>query len=158
MGPTAGPLRFFGSTSELPALEWNDVRSRLVGAPTYWVDVAGGERPHPRPVWGVWLDRDALALSIGTPAARRRLTDGAAVSVHLDSGIDPVVVEGRLDGFDGEPAGEAIRAYDTKYDWSYDVDQYGPLAVVRPDAVLAWRSLGPAGRDGFGAASRFTFA
>ena len=158
MGPTAGPLRFYGSTSDLHGVEWSDVRRRVVDAPIYWVDVAGGERPHPRPVWGVWLDRDVLALSIGTPTARRRLTDGAAISVHLDDGIDPVILQGTLDGFDGDPAGAAIRAYDAKYDWTYDVDQYGPLAVVRPEVVLAWTSLGRAGRDGFGAASRFTFA
>jgi Pyridoxamine 5'-phosphate oxidase len=146
----------YGQISDLPRVEWEWVRSRLVDAPTYWVAAsATAGTPHPRPVWGVWTDDDRLALSIGTPTTRRRLAADPRLAVHLDSGIDVVIVDGVVEGSDDGSGDSAVVAYDAKYDWAYDVEQYGPLTVVAPDVVVAWRSEGPAGRDGFSAASRW---
>ena len=50
-----------------------------------------------------------------------------------------------------------LTAYDAKYDWSYDVEQYGLFTRVEPDFVMAWRAAGPAGRDGFRQAGRWRF-
>jgi hypothetical protein len=50
-----------------------------------------------------------------------------------------------------------LRRYDKKYDWRYDVDVYGPLTAIAPVTVLAWRSAGWAGRDGFKASGRWRF-
>lgn len=157
MAPSVEPVRMYGSTSDLPLLEWGPTRHRLVDAGTYWVVAAGAGMPHPRPVWGVFRDDDVLALSIGTPTTRRRLERDPRVSVHLDSGVDVVVLEGMARGRDDAADGAAIRAYDAKYDWSYDVDELGPLTLVVPEVVIAWRSDGWAGRDGFAAAARFRF-
>jgi hypothetical protein len=67
--------------------------------------------------------------------------------VHLDSGTDVVILEGRVESRSVDP--ELIAAYESKYTWKYDVDAYGPLTSIRPHTVLAWRSAGWAGRDGF---------
>ena len=48
-----------------------------------------------------------------------------------------------------------VRAYVEKYERPYDVAEYGPLTVVAPERVLAWRSGGWAGRDGFTAVGRW---
>jgi hypothetical protein len=157
MAPTVEALRMYGATSDLPLLEWDATRAQLAVAGTYWVVAASSGMPHPRPVWGVLGDDDVLALSIGTPMTLRRLALDPRVSVHLDSGVDVVIVEGRVRGADDATERAAIRAYDSKYDWSYDVEQYGRLTLLVPDVVVAWRSEGWAGRDGFAAGARYRF-
>ena len=146
----------FGAASTDAALDWSWVQQQLTDAETYWVDVAGsGARPHARPVWGVWRD-DRLHLSIGTPAIRRAATPGAAATIHLPDGLDVVIVEGAVTG----PTSDAgvVAAYDAKYDWKYDLAQYGPFTTVSPTDVLAWRAAGPAGRDGFAETGRWTWS
>jgi hypothetical protein len=142
----SGPLRLFGRISDADALPWPWVAEQLEHAGTYWVVPHADGHPHPRPVWGIWHD-GALLLSVGSPVVARQIAAHAEVTVHLDSGTDVVVVEGHVAGQVSE--GPALAAYDKKYDWDYDVDQYGPLTLIEPATVLAWRSGGWAGRDGF---------
>ena len=155
MGATYEPLRMFGAPSTNSQLAWSWVAQQLTAAETYWVDVAGsGPRPHARPVWGVWLD-EQLHLSIGTPALRRAATAGAPATVHLPDGLDVVIVEGEVAG--PTSSADVIAAYDAKYDWSYDLEQFGPLTSIEPSNVLAWRTAGPAGRDGFAHTGRWSW-
>jgi hypothetical protein len=156
MARTEHPIRMYGQVSASSHLAWAWVERQLNEAETYWVDVTGsGSRPHPRPVWGVWSE-EQLHLSIGSPAIRRAANARVAATVHLDSGLDVVILEGVVSG----PTADAdvIAAYETKYDWDYDLDQYGPLTTVAPKTVLAWRAAGPAGRDGFRHTGRWTWS
>ena len=107
-------------------------------------------------MWGVWAD-DALQLSIGSPVVARQLSADPRVTVHLDSGTDVVVVEALADGGPDSDEDRIIAAYDAKYDWHYAVDEYGPLTRVAPVMVMAWRSAGWAGREGFRQAGRWRF-
>jgi len=84
------------------------------------------------------------------------LVPGGQVTVHLDSGTEVVVVEGRV-GERGVVDGDVVAAYDTKYDWRYDIGEYGPLTAIVPDRVHAWHSAGWAGRNGFVAGATFDF-
>ena len=138
-------------------LPWADVQRQLEEAGTYWVIAQGPGHPHPRPVWGVWVD-DTLRLSLGSPVLRRELAADPTVTVHLDSGTDVVIVEGTASELEGVDVAPSLAAYDRKYDWKYDADTYGPLTLVRPSTVFAWRAAGPAGRDGFKAAARWRFS
>ena len=143
------PLRMYFTESDAAPLEWDWVEEQLAAAGTYWVAARSPAHPHPRPVWGVWLD-DALLLSVGSPVVRRQLEDDARTTVHLDSGTDVVIVEGTCTGpapADRIPA--FLEAYDAKYTWAYAVDEYGPPIVIAPTTIMAWRSGGWAGRDGF---------
>jgi hypothetical protein len=144
----------YGAPATVERLEWTWVDEQLATAGAYWVVTAGSGRPHPRPVWGVWHG-SALALSIGSPALRAAAEPTVPVTVHLGSELDVVVVEGSVVGPTADP--DLLDEYDRKYDWSYAVEQYGPLTRVVPHKVLAWRSAGWAGRDGFRAAGRWTF-
>ena len=162
MEPIPEPIRMFGAPPDAEPLDWSWVVEQLTAAETYWVcttvdpDPEGMNYPHPRPVWGVWLDH-WLHLSLGSPTLRRHIGFHPGVTVHLDSGLDVVLVEGlAIQSTAGESA-RAIEAYDAKYDWSYDVDQYGAFVRVEPDFVMAWRAAGPAGRDGFRHAGRWRF-
>ncbi|MCU1499604.1 MAG: pyridoxamine 5-phosphate oxidase-related FMN-binding [Acidimicrobiales bacterium] len=138
-------------------LAWVEVEAQLEAALVYWVAVGGSADPHPRPVWGVWAD-GALLLSLGSPPLRRAIADGAPVAVHLESGTDVVIVNGTA-----APDGSArtvelfLAAYQAKYDWTYQVDAFGPPTRVRPNEVLAWRALGAGGRNGFGASGKWSW-
>jgi hypothetical protein len=155
MEPDAEPLTFYGAPTDRPQLEWSWVQQALETAGTYWVIASGQRAPHPRPVWGVWIN-STLALSLGSPTLSRRLEVAPAVTVHLDSGTDVVIIEGQVAELSG--ASEIVAAYQAKYDWHYDLEQYGPFKVVSPTIVRAWRSSGWAGRDGFQTAGRWRFA
>jgi len=52
----------------------------------------GASGPHTRPVWGVWRD-GGFWFSTGSQA-RRNLEANAAITVHLESGEEVVIVEG----------------------------------------------------------------
>jgi hypothetical protein len=146
----------YGQINANSQLAWSWVETRLTDAEIYWIDVAGsGARPHPRPVWGVWRD-ELIHLSVGTPAIRRAAQPGVGATVHLDDGIDVVIVEGDVAGPNESAA--VIAAYNSKYDWDYDLARYGPFMTIRPRTVLAWRSAGPAGRDGFQHTGRWTWS
>jgi hypothetical protein len=145
------PLTMYTAVSDLPELDWAWVEQQLAGETLYWVAAATDGHPHPRPVWGVWAD-DLLHLSIGTPSVRRA-PNGTAVTVHLTSAIDVVIVEGHIAGQSADPA--LVAAYDAKYDYAYDADAYGPFHTIGPTVVIAWRSAGFAGKDGFREAGRW---
>lgn len=147
-------MRMYGQTSDLAPLDWSWVSEQLGRSGTYWVVPRSDEHPHPRPVWGVWLDL-TLRLSIGSPVLARSMVADPVVTVHLDSGTDVVILEGQMVGTNRSL--EAVAAYDVKYDWSYDIDEYGPFTAVAPETVIAWRSAGWAGRDGFQQGGRWTF-
>lgn len=149
----AVPVRFYTQVSSLDPVEWSWVVDQLRAAPVYWVSVHGGRQPHPRPVWGVWHD-DALWLSIGSPQLRAASATGAALTVHPESGIEPVIVEGHADPADRDQS-PPIASYDAKYDWSYDLAEYGPLVRLPPTTIIAWRTTGFAGRDSFQAAGKW---
>jgi hypothetical protein len=146
----------YGAEAEATALAWSWVVEQLEASGTYWVNAVADRHPHPRPVWGVWVD-DSLHLSIGSPVVARQAAADPRVTVHLDSGTDVVIVEGEASIPAGAPAPSVVDAYDAKYDWHYDIEEYGPFTVVRPERVLAWHSAGWAGRDGFQQTGRWTF-
>ena len=153
--PETEPLRLYGRTSDRPPLEWSWVEAQLVDAGTYWIVAAAASHPHPRPVWGIWAD-DALVLSIGSPVLAAGVDANPECAVHLDSGTDVVVLEGVAHRIT-EPDAALIAAYDEKYDWQYSYDEYGPFTRVVPTVVMAWRSAGWAGREGFQTVGRWRF-
>ena len=108
----------------------------------------------PRPVWGVWL-RNVLYLSIGSPRLNADAQVDRAVTVHLGSVTDVVIVEGLIRGPNRNR--HVLDAYKAKYDWDYTIDEYGPFTTVAPTTVMAWRSAGWAGRDGFQQTGKWRF-
>lgn len=145
--PRAGQRAlFYGHPTDHEPLAWSWVEAELVRSGTYWVVARSSGHPHPRPVWGIWHE-DLLYLSIGTPAIQQALADDPVITAHLESGTDVVIVEGEVTGSTIDV--NIVVAYDEKYDWSYDVAEYGPLVVVAPSKILAWQAVGWAGRESF---------
>jgi hypothetical protein len=88
----------------------------------------------------------------------RALDREPAVTVHLDSGTDVVLVEGTTGlTSQGATPPSSVEAYNAKYHWDYEIARYGELTVVEPVRVLAWRSAGWAGRDSFQATGCWVF-
>src|SRR5262250_729454 len=76
-------------------LPWSHARERLEGSRNYWICTTRPDgRPHSIPVWGFFLEG---ALYFGTARSTRKarnLAHNPAISVHLESGDDVVILEG----------------------------------------------------------------
>lgn len=85
-----------GQGDDLPA--WEAIEEQLRSAPNYWLTTITSEgRPHARPVDGVWVE-GALVFG-GSPDTRwvRNMQANPAISAHLPSGDDVVILEGTVE-------------------------------------------------------------
>src|SRR5262245_45343880 len=111
-------------------LPWDRAVAQLEAARTYWLVTArAGGRPHVAPVWGVWLDG---ALYFGTDLSSvkgRNLAANPALTVHLESGDDVVILEVVVEAV---PAPAAVPDLDAVYQSKYAMSVSGaggPTAV-----------------------------
>ena len=159
--PTASAPRMFGGTLEPVRLPWRWAVARLEAARTYWIATTRPDgRPHTRPVWGVWLD-NAFYFSTGSLAAPN-LADQPAITMHLESREEVVIVEGVAELAQGEELLKRVGAlYDAKYQWEHDSDAVAdPFYALRPKVVFGWAedSTGLDGGSAFhGTATRWQF-
>lgn len=131
-------------------LPWDHVESRLREAPNYWLTTVGPDgSPHARPVDGVWVD-GALCFG-GSPDTRwvRNLRDNPALSVHLPSGDDVVILDGtaELVSDPADPLAAASTAASTsKYPQYYEgrdtSEPAVPFWALRPRRAYAWTLAG----------------
>ncbi|GAC1330392.1 MAG: pyridoxamine 5'-phosphate oxidase family protein [Chloroflexota bacterium] len=130
-------------------VDWTWAVERLEKARNYWFSTTRPNgRPHAMPAWAVWLD-DALYFD-GSPETRRgrNLAANPAISVHLESGDQVVVLEGNALPAaappDPELAHKLVAAFERKYGASHDyhptADQWdtGGLWVLRPTVAFGW--------------------
>lgn len=122
-------------------LSWEHVEQRLTDAQNYWVATADrAGRPHAVPVWAIWLD-GRLIFSAG-PRSSRNLSVNPAVSIHLESGSDVVIIEGEAQSVQNADSAFAVRAIDTyaaKYD--YRPETIEGMLSLRPSTAYAWTSF-----------------
>jgi hypothetical protein len=82
--------------SEDGMLPWSWATERLEQARNYWVSTTRPDgRPHSMPVWGIWLDGAFYFGSGRNSAKSRNLAANPAIVVHLESGDETVILEGR---------------------------------------------------------------
>ena len=140
------PFKGYGvPDSEEGMLPWNWAVERLEQARNYWVSTSRPDgRPHAMPVWGIWLD-DAFFFGSGRESAKsRNLAGNPAIVVHLESGDETVILEGRAESvLDAELERRIDEAYGPKYDFTPDSSgESDPWFVVRPKRVYAWTERG----------------
>jgi hypothetical protein len=147
--PTAvGPVRFppqYGAPGTPDTFRrWSDVEERLRAAANYWVTtVRPGARPHARPVDGVWVE-GALCFG-GSPDTRwvRNLVANPAISVHLSSEAEAIILEGTAEYVTdpshplAAPSMEASRKKYPQY-YSGDGPPFRPFWALRPATAYAW--------------------
>jgi PPOX class probable F420-dependent enzyme len=135
-------------------LPWSWAEEKLVAARNYWVcSTRADGRPHAMPVWGLWLGEAVVFSTDPESVKARNLAARPEVVVHLESGDDVVVVDGRAErvaGADLPP--EFVDVYEEKYAVRVDTadPSFGFYRVV-PARVLAWRE-----QDFPTSATRFT--
>jgi hypothetical protein len=130
-------------------LEWDWVLELLASARNAWLaSVRPDGRPHVAPLWVVVVDGAVWFSTPSTTTKGRNLAKDDRIALHVESGDDVTILEGRA----VRRAGEGVAAaYAAKYDWG-DV-QSDTLWVVDVESALAWRGhLGSGQVD----ATRFT--
>lgn len=123
-------------------LPWSHAETRLIRSRSYWVCTTRPDgRPHSIPVWGMWVDG---AFYFGTARETRKaknISVNPALSVHLESGDDVVIMEG--DAVEADLSDKALRS---KLDAESQRKYKMPLMImpetvcyrVQPKVVLAW--------------------
>lgn len=123
-------------------LPWSHAEERLARSRNYWICTARPDgRPHSIPVWGMWIDG---ALYFGTAREARKaknIANNPAVSIHLESGDDVVIMEGKA--VEADLNNKALRAKldkesQRKYNMPLMVMPETVCYCVRPRVVLAW--------------------
>ena len=129
-------------------LSWSHVIERMTEARHYWVcTVDANGRPHATPVDGIWLD-DRLYFG-GSPKTRRHrnLLANPAVCIHLESGLDVVILQGEAQAFRAPNHAFALllaEASKKKYGYAPPPEMYETVEgvfVFRPQMVLAWKQF-----------------
>jgi len=139
LDPEPSQPRMFGQPVGSGRLSWQWVTERLTRARTYWIATTCPDgRPHSRPVWGIWLD-DTFYFSTGSLAAQN-LTASSAITVHLESGSEVVIMEGMAETASERPLVElVVNRYNEKYHWNVDPNHLpGPFYAVHPKKVFGW--------------------
>lgn len=122
-------------------LNWEHVTERLTAARNFWICTTRGDgRPHAMPVWGLWMD-DAVYFSTDAMSQKgRNLAARPQVVVHLESGDDVVIIEGRASKVDvPQLLARFVDAYDTKYGYRIDTDNPSfSVFAIEPVVAMAW--------------------
>jgi hypothetical protein len=129
--------------NDAPFLPWSHAEERLIAARRYWLATTRPDgRPHVTPVWGVWVD-GALYID-GPPITTwgRNLKANPALSVHLESGEDVVILEGEIEDLTTDPAlgSRIVEAWDAKYGRLTPDPAGQGIFRLRPRTARAWSS------------------
>ena len=120
---------------------WAWVESQLTTGRNYWVCTTRDDgRPHAMPVWAVWVDEALLFSTDPTSIKGRNMAARPQIVVHLESGDEAVILEGRAEPLEQSRHSAFVEAYDEKYGHRIDTDNaaFG-LYQLEPERVLAWR-------------------
>lgn len=124
-------------------LDWSFVDERMSRSRNYWISTTRADgRPHAAPVWGVWVDGVLYFSTGGKSVKGRNLALRPEVSVHLESGDEVVIIEGRIEPISsGAELDKASQQYKAKYPpFELKADNPPTAAIYRvmPREVFAW--------------------
>ena len=128
-------------------LPFRHAEDRLARSRNYWICTTRADgRPHSIPVWGFWMEG---AFYFGTARSSRKarnLARNPAVSVHLDSGDDVVILEGiavEVSPDERATLKKLDAASRAKYKMSLTtIPGETVLYRIQPRVVLAWTEKG----------------
>jgi hypothetical protein len=125
-------------------ITWTHAREKLVREKVYWVSTASlRSLPHSAPVWGIWKENRFYFETDPYSVKARNLSKNPEIVVHLQDGMDTVIIEGEarrertgrvLNGLRKDYA----RKYQYTPDWSSARDQI--VFRVEPRIVHAWKA------------------
>jgi len=106
------------------------------------------------PVWGLWFDEAFYFSTDRNSQKGRNLASNPALTVHLESGDDAVILEGIAEEVN-DPAdfSQFADAYGRKYQWRLEYGKPGSVVyALRPCVAFAWSE-----RDFTRSATRWIF-
>jgi pyridoxine/pyridoxamine 5'-phosphate oxidase len=119
-------------------LPWSWAVERLESVRNYWIVSASPSGvPHAAPVWGLWQDDAVVFSTSGESRKGRNVAARPRVVVHLESGDEVVIVEGRADACSLDDT--LASAYEAKY--AFRPEPGSPEGLwyrVRPRLAFAW--------------------
>jgi hypothetical protein len=91
--PQVPPL--YGLKSPHKFLPFTHAQERLTKSRNYWICTTRRDGcPHSIPAWGFWIDGGLYFGTARSTRKARNLADNPAISIHLESGDDVVILEG----------------------------------------------------------------
>ena len=134
------PAGYGIATEPEGALPWSWVEEQCTEARNYWICTTRDDgRPHAMPVWGLWLDGSVVFSTDPSSRKGRNLTARPDIVVHLESGDDVVVLEGRVEPMDRALLPSFVDRYEAKYSHRPSETETAGVYRLRPSRVLAWR-------------------
>jgi pyridoxamine 5'-phosphate oxidase-like protein len=121
-------------------LAWSWVERECTRSRNYWICTTRPDgRPHAIPVWGLWLDGAVLFSTDPESTKARNFTARPEAVIHLESGDEVVVLEGRIEPMDRALLPEFVKRYEKKYSFRPSETETAGVFSLRPERVLAWR-------------------
>lgn len=94
-------------------------------------------RPHLVPLWFVWVNGCIYLCVARASVKMRNLAANPAVSLALESGDAPVIIEGHATVLVPPWPVEVVLGFQRKYDWTITTDtEYDTLVAVMPHRWL----------------------
>ncbi len=112
--------------------------ARLETEQNIWLaSVRSTGRPHLVPLWFVWAGGSIYLCVTGSSVKVRNIAANPAVSLALESGGAPVVVEGQAALLPRPWPEEVVEVFQRKYNWTITTDaEYDTLVAVTPQRWL----------------------
>ena len=127
----------------------------LTRARNYWVATSRRGRVHASPVWGLWLGDEFWFSTDPQSRKGRDMARNSNVVVHLESGDEVVIIEGRVKRVAPDSIPRRLPGlYRMKY--GFELDATNPshgVYVASPHALYAWTE-----KDFPKSATRWSFA
>ncbi len=123
-------------------LSWEHAVQKLEESKNYWVATTRPDgRPHVMPVWGLWVSGVFYFGGDRSSRKSRNLAANPAIVVHLESGDDVVIVEGKAREVTDRAELASLREPSMKkYGMAGGSGDPNEVAfAVRPKTVFAWR-------------------
>ena len=125
-------------------MTWTRARAKLIREDVYWISSSSKQgRPHAAPVWGIWKSDVFYFETDPNSVKGRNLRSNPTVVVHIQDGLDTVIVEGRAaPETDSDVLRALLREYARKYDYRPDWSDSRAQLVFRAQPVVAhaWRA------------------
>lgn len=112
-------------------------RARLLQANNIWLaTVRPNQTPHLAPIWFVWHDEKAYICTGRHSVKARNIAANPHVSLALEDGNDPVVVQAKAKILDRAPS-RVIELFQQKYQWDITNDStYDAVIEITPQRVV----------------------
>ena len=125
-------------------ITWAHAGEKLREEKVYWVSTSSSSgNPHAAPVWGIWKGNAFYFETAPGSVKGRNLRHNPRAVVHVQDGLDTVIVEGTVQRVRGRGELKALAAdYVGKYDYTPDWSDKRSQVVFRvtPKVAHAWRA------------------